>query len=220
VRTFRLGDEGPEVLDIQRRLLALGYTIDPSEHAGVFGPTTDASVHAFQQGRNLRVDGIVGPDTWGQLVDAGWRLGDRTLYLHQPMFRGDDVRALQQKLNALGFDVGKEDGLFGPNTDRALRDFQRNVGEEPDGIVGPHTLVTLDRMRPQGVSRALVREREVVRGGIGSIEGQPIAIVLEREGNETCPRGTRLQVEVRDADNDELLDHCEVELKIDLEEWD
>lgn len=51
-------------------------------------------------------------------------------------------------------------------------------------------------------------------------EGLPIALALEREGSETCPRGTRLQVEVRDADNDELLDHCEVELKIDLEEWD
>ncbi len=51
-------------------------------------------------------------------------------------------------------------------------------------------------------------------------DGEPVTLVLEREGGETCPRGTRLQVEVRDADNDELLDRCEVELKIDLEEWD
>lgn len=51
-------------------------------------------------------------------------------------------------------------------------------------------------------------------------EGAPVTLTLEREGGETCPRGTRLQVEVRDADNDELLDRCEVELKIDLEEWD
>jgi hypothetical protein len=51
-------------------------------------------------------------------------------------------------------------------------------------------------------------------------EGLPIALALEREGSETCQRGARLQVEVRDADNDELLDHCVVELKIDLEEWD
>jgi hypothetical protein len=51
-------------------------------------------------------------------------------------------------------------------------------------------------------------------------DGQPVTIVLEREGNETCARGVRLQVEVRDADNDELLDRCDVELKVDLEEWD
>jgi len=51
-------------------------------------------------------------------------------------------------------------------------------------------------------------------------EGQPVTIPLDREPNETCARGTRLQVEVRDADNDELLDRCDVDLKVDLEEWD
>jgi hypothetical protein len=51
-------------------------------------------------------------------------------------------------------------------------------------------------------------------------EGQPLTIVLERELNETCPRGVRLEVQVRDADNDELVDRCETELKVDLEEWD
>jgi hypothetical protein len=51
-------------------------------------------------------------------------------------------------------------------------------------------------------------------------DGAPVTITLDREQGEACARGTRLQVEVRDADNDELLDRCEVELKIDLEEWD
>jgi hypothetical protein len=51
-------------------------------------------------------------------------------------------------------------------------------------------------------------------------DGAPITLTLEREPGETCPRGTSLQVEVRDADNDELVDRCKVELKIDLEEWD
>jgi N-acetylmuramoyl-L-alanine amidase len=178
VRIFRLGDAGPEVGDIQERLFALGLAIDDAERGGRFGPSTDQAVRGFQQDRLLRVDGIVGPDTWGQLVEAGYRLGDRTLYLHSPMFRGDDVRTLQRKLNALGFDAGREDGLFGANCDRAFREFQRNVGEVPDGIAGLHALSMLERMRPQdsAPSRAMVREEEELRHMRASIEGQAVAI--------------------------------------------
>lgn len=186
MRIFRLGDEGTEVLDIQRRLIELGAVLDPAELEGRFGASTDRAVRAFQDARNLRIDGLVGPDTWGQLVEAGWRLGDRTLYLHSPLFRGDDVRSLQRKLNALGFDAGKEDGLYGPQTDRAAREFQRNVGDEVDGIVGPHVIATLQRMRPQesAPSRALVREQEQLRHMRGSIAGRVIAVDASDAGNE------------------------------------
>jgi N-acetylmuramoyl-L-alanine amidase len=178
VHIYRLGDEGPEVGDIQERLTGLGLSIEEQERGGRFGPSTDAAVREFQQRRNLRIDGLVGPDTWGQLVEAGYRLGDRTLYLHSPHFRGDDVRGLQRKLNALGFDAGREDGMFGVDTDRAMREFQRNVGEEIDGIVGLHAIEMLRRMRPSehGPSRALVREEEELRHLRTSIEGQVLAI--------------------------------------------
>lgn len=178
MRIHRVGDRGPEVTDIQSRLTALGADVDDSERDGTFGSSTEAAVRWFQGERHLRIDGLVGPDTWEQLVEAGWQLGDRTLYHRAPLFRGDDVRELQRNLNALGFDSGKEDGLYGPRTDGALRLFQRNVGDEPDGIVGPHTLSILRRMRPLDAvpSRALVREREELQATRGPIEGRVIAI--------------------------------------------
>ena len=185
MRIFRTGDSGPEITDIQSRLRALGAEIDSEESTGVFGSSTQAAVRWFQQDRHLQVDGLVGPDTWEQLVEAGWRLGDRTLYHRAPMFRGDDVREIQRMLNALGFDSGKEDGFYGPRTDGALRLFQRNVGDEPDGIVGPHTLSVLRRMRPLEAvpSRALVREQEELEASRGPIEGRIIAVDVGEGGD-------------------------------------
>jgi N-acetylmuramoyl-L-alanine amidase len=186
MRIYRTGDRGPEVTDIQARLLSLGAVVDDAERDGTFGPSTAAAVRGFQRERHLRVDGLVGPDTWEQLVEAGWQLGDRTLYHRAPMFRGDDVRELQRMLNALGFDSAKEDGLYGPRTDAGLRLFQRNVGDEPDGIVGPHTLAVLRRMRPLEAvpSRALVREREELQASRGPIEGRVIAVDVGESSDE------------------------------------
>jgi N-acetylmuramoyl-L-alanine amidase len=187
VRIFRSGDVGPEVSDIQDRLVALGAVLHAVELSeATFGATTEVAVRAFQKKRRLRVDGLVGLDTWVQLVEAGYRLGDRSLYLRSTLFRGDDVRELQRKLNSLGFDAGKQDGLFGARTAHAVREFQRNVAHEVDGIVGPHTMATLDHMRPleSGPGRAEVREREQMRQMRGSIEGQIVAIEAEAAGGE------------------------------------
>jgi N-acetylmuramoyl-L-alanine amidase len=152
--------------------------IDGAERDGRFGPPTQAAVRWVHERRHRPGGRRVGAAPGAPRVAAGWGLGDRTLYHRAPMFRGDDVRELQRKLNALGFDAGKEDGLYGPRTDGALRQFQRNVGDDPDGIVGPHTLAVLGRMRPldEAPSRALVREREQLADPRGPIEGCVIAI--------------------------------------------
>jgi len=181
VRTISTDDRGDDVRDVQHRLSALGFRIDPSELVGLFGPSTEAAVRAFQQGRGFLVDGRVGPETWNGLVEAGYSLGDRILYFRYPMFRGDDVLALQRRMNALGFDAGREDGIFGERCDRAAREFQRNVGMRPDGIVGPDTVHELVRVaqpdRPErAVSGAVVREREAVSRLNATLDGARVAI--------------------------------------------
>jgi len=160
VRLYHRGDRGEPIRDIQARLGLLGFPIDDEE--GWFGASTEAAVRAFQETKGLPVDGIVGPETWRTLVDAGFRLGDRLLYRRVPMMRGDDVAELQRRLDALGFDTGNVDGIFGPNTLRALLDFQHNRGMPEDGIAGPAVIAELDLMRraTDKPGRKTVREHE------------------------------------------------------------
>lgn len=54
-------------------------------------------------------------------------------------FKGEDVRALQGILTALGYDVGEIDGSFGGNTEAAVKKFQKDHGLTVDGSVGNAT---------------------------------------------------------------------------------
>ena len=159
------GARGEAVRDVQRRLEALGHDVvgDPG---GAFGPATSRATRAFQEERGLPADGICGPVTWAALVEAGWRLGDRFLYWRSPMQRGDDVAELQSSLGALGFDAGRVDGICGPDTARALEEFQRNSGLTPDGICGPDSVAALQRLagrRAGPTSVAQAREANALR---------------------------------------------------------
>jgi N-acetylmuramoyl-L-alanine amidase len=164
MRLYRAGDEGAAVRDIQDRLDALGFTCDPDPRS-TFGDGTRDAVRGFQKARGLDVDGIVGPDTWRSLYEAGYRLGDRMMFLRRPMMRGEDVSELQSRLSSLGFDPGKVDGVFGPRTEAAVVEFQHNRDLAEDGKVGPEVvteihLVTRGEMKE---GRQGVREREWLR---------------------------------------------------------
>ncbi|HSK06657.1 MAG TPA: peptidoglycan-binding domain-containing protein, partial [Acidimicrobiia bacterium] len=71
MRLYRMGDEGPAVRDIQERLDALGHPSEPDERS-VFSEGTRRAVRGFQKAKGLDVDGIVGPDTWRSLYEAGY----------------------------------------------------------------------------------------------------------------------------------------------------
>ena len=147
MKPVRPSERGPAVEDIQRRLLALGYDLGPTGVDGVFLGATAQAVASFQHQHHLSEDELVGDETWSALVDAGFKLGDRMLYLRMPYFHGADVRVLQQALSVLGFACGTIDAIFGAFTERAVREFQRNSGLPADGIAGPETARTIINLR-------------------------------------------------------------------------
>ncbi|WP_170144561.1 peptidoglycan recognition protein family protein [Citricoccus muralis] len=52
---------------------------------------------------------------------------------------GDAVRRVQVTLDVIGHDPGAADGVFGPATEKALREYQSSLGTGVDGIAGPRT---------------------------------------------------------------------------------
>ncbi|MGL5082524.1 MAG: peptidoglycan-binding protein [Microcoleaceae cyanobacterium] len=66
----------------------------------------------------------------------------RVLYLTLPYMEGGDVQRLQLALVKAGTKVGT-DGVFGPGTELAVMNFQRQKGLVADGVVGPNTFKTL-----------------------------------------------------------------------------
>ena len=135
------GCTGDAVKTLQDKLNALGYNSGNVD--GIFGAKTYAAVTAFQKANNLGVDGIVGKLTWAKLYGVSPAMPVETTVVGRPMVsygsRGDAVRKLQELLNALGYDCGSVDGIFGSKTKAAVLAFQKANGLAADGIVGPLT---------------------------------------------------------------------------------
>ena len=57
--------------------------------------------------------------------------------------RGEDVKSLQILLNGKGFKCGTADGIFGANTEKAVKAFQKSIGATQDGYAGKITMTAL-----------------------------------------------------------------------------
>ncbi len=65
------------------------------------------------------------------------------LRLTKPLIRGPEVIELQETLEEWGYDVGTVDGVFGKDTDSALRAFQEDYGLEVNGVLDEETATAL-----------------------------------------------------------------------------
>ncbi|MDY6882656.1 MAG: lytic murein transglycosylase, partial [Pseudomonadota bacterium] len=61
-----------------------------------------------------------------------------------PAYNRKDIIALQSKLNDLGFDVGKPDGIIGPATREGIRNYQISNNMIADGFPGLEVMAALN----------------------------------------------------------------------------
>jgi len=87
------------------------------------------------------------------------------------------------------------------------------IGADPN-ITGRNVVIKI--IEPESGRRLFLSQQTLAVPS----DGTSAEASLDRTSGEICARGTKLRIEVRDADNDELLDQREAELKVDLTEWD
>ena len=129
--TIRLNSSGNFVYILQYLLNQYGYNLSID---GRFGVRTQNAVIDFQRKNNLTPDGIVGRNTWNSLLN----LNSSTNVLRRGS-RNSAVLFLQKLLLSYLYPITSLDGVFGAETERAVRAFQTENGLSADGIVGRNT---------------------------------------------------------------------------------
>lgn len=129
---IKYGDRGSEVRKVQTQLNKNNVPIYVD---GIFGQITLKKVKEFQTRRHLNSDGIVGPSTWTALYHTAFPYPGYVIKMGD---RGTNVTHIQARLNDAGGSI-KIDGIFGPNTQLKVKEFQKKFGLKVDGIVGPQT---------------------------------------------------------------------------------
>lgn len=211
---LRLGSVGENVVVLQVMLnrISQNYPAIPkiSPVIGSFNEETEAAVKKFQSIFNLTPDGIVGKATWYKLVYLYVGVAQlselvsqgQTFYAVQFQYpgvlregdRGDEVKALQYMLALLSeFDDALSpvgiDGVFGPSTARAVRNYQGVTGLVVDGIVGEDTWNSLYR---NFVQAQQYLSRDMEQFPRTAAQAVPAAVMEVRSGEKDYERTTRM----------------------------
>ena len=138
---------GIEVKQLQQRLKDLGYYSGDVD--GQYGTGTQTAVTAFQAQHGLKADGVAGEQTLAILYSESAQTfvptptPSATPAMLSSGSTGDEVKALQSRLQQLGFYSGVLDGDYGKGTRAAVKLFQAQHGLDDDGIAGQKTLEML-----------------------------------------------------------------------------
>lgn len=127
------GSTGPDVKFAQKQL----QVYLPSESTGMvidgsFGPKTTEVMKAFQRKCGISADGIAGGGTWPRLGPQV----NSVLIEHYAGYKKRSIEEVQRLLKLGARYTGTVDGLWGPNTENAVKSFQRAYGLTDDGIWG------------------------------------------------------------------------------------
>ena len=158
------GDRGAEVSDLQSALTQAGCYDGPI--TGNFGSLTEAGVITCQKKLGLTADGVAGSRTLAMIQVSGttaqpfkgFANPTQTATSRENIIQngssGETVRSLQAQLKRLNYYTGSVDGVFGNQTEAAVRAFQQAAQLPIDGKVGTQELAALEYQSPVATVQA------------------------------------------------------------------
>ncbi len=170
------------VRNVQQRLLDLGFVPANQRNNfadGQWGKNTSAALAGFQSSQKLNANGLLNDATGRALFGLAAPTGSKPPVVIKPPVntssaqlqigsRGKAVENLQDKLIALGFMTKEQKatgaGIFGPRTEKALKDFQRSAHLEVTGKLSPATDRAMQEIKLSLGNNTAVKNSNVTKG--------------------------------------------------------
>ena len=128
-----------EVEDLKSRLNYVGYSTndDINELKAIVGVFIEDN--SFGDINNKE-------DFWSELINFGYKLGDRILSFNNKTLYGSDVEELQELLSRMGFYSEPINGKYSRSVVEGVTKFQENRGITIDGVVGHNTVYEIKKL--------------------------------------------------------------------------
>lgn len=128
------------VKTLKKDLAKAGFTV-PGNGTTLYGTDTEKKVREFQRYYNLSADGIAGESTLAKVKSV----------VNSPLQNGkrhNDTKQLKKNLGTLGFKVpGNGTTLYGKDTEKKVKEFQKKYGLKPNGIADEVTLAKIASLK-------------------------------------------------------------------------
>ena len=166
-----------ELQDLRERLNYVGYSSTGEKNE------IKSILSLFLEDRSLETLSTK-EELWIELVNYGYKLGDRILTKSSPNLYGADVEELQELLSRLGFYSEPINGIFTNEVVSSVLKFQENRGLDIDGTVGLNTVEEIRKLIRPGFDTSLNEAIKTISPGFmtGTI-GYSVSFNLPNKGN-------------------------------------
>ena len=135
--------------DIMIQIVLKSYGYYDGDIDGKFGTASKKALIMFQGANNLSPDAVVGQQTCNLLLNKKNIVKNAQQKVNNSLDvksqYSQEIYDIQVKLKDLGLYTSTIDGINGPGTKRAIRNFQEKAGLNIDGVAGPQTLAALEK---------------------------------------------------------------------------